>query len=200
LAIILLKTLALYQWEVVEEALDSNVPPERSHLKKLESPDCTLFGSEYGEFIEEYLQAIIGNTYIYLYVYVYLYVYIYTYIHLYIYVYVYIYMYVSHTYICIYIYIYIHKCFVYITGNRREQKYLLTQFVGGGIEELTISEELLTSYQKAFMGLDQQCRGFLEVFMNILIYMFNKIYYLYIYTYIYNLITSMCYPYNIFLY
>jgi len=107
LAIVLLKSLALYQWEVVEEALDNNIPPERSDLKQLESPNCTLFGSEYGQFIEEYLQSIIGN--------------------------------------------------------RREQKYLLTQFMGEGVDAPEISAELLASYQKAFMELDQQCRGFLEV-------------------------------------
>jgi hypothetical protein len=31
------------------------------HEHQLESPDCTLYGSEYGEFIEEYLQSIIGD-------------------------------------------------------------------------------------------------------------------------------------------
>jgi hypothetical protein len=35
--------------------------------------------------------------------------------------------------------------------------------VGEGIDAPEISAELLTTYQKAFMELDQQCRGFLEV-------------------------------------
>ena len=61
LSSILLKTLALYQWDVVEHSVIKNIPPERADLRKLDSPDCTYFGSEYGMFVQEYLQKIIKN-------------------------------------------------------------------------------------------------------------------------------------------
>ena len=53
---ILLKSLALYDRGRVDEALDEHIPVERAHLKNMDSPECTLYGSEYGGLVQEYLQ------------------------------------------------------------------------------------------------------------------------------------------------
>ena len=58
---VILKTLALYNWTVVENAVKDGVPHDIFNSDLLQSPDCTLFGSEHGQFIEEYLQKIVLN-------------------------------------------------------------------------------------------------------------------------------------------
>ena len=107
LLIILLKSLCLYNHEIVERSLEYEIPVEKSHLKNLESPECTLYGSEYGGLVLEYLQNIVNN--------------------------------------------------------RRDQKYLLTQFEEGELKRFGLSDELIDIYQKSFMELDLDVRGYLEV-------------------------------------
>ena len=58
---VILKTLALYNWDVVENAVRDKVPHDIYNSSLLRSPDCALFGSEHGQFVEEYLQKIVSN-------------------------------------------------------------------------------------------------------------------------------------------
>jgi hypothetical protein len=102
-----LKSLCLYNHEVVESTLENEIPPGKANLKNLESPECTLYGSEYGGLVLEYLQTIVNN--------------------------------------------------------RRDQKYLLTQFEDGELKSYGLSDELIDIYQKSFMELDLDVRGYLEV-------------------------------------
>ena len=58
---ILFKTLALHDHDRIEEILDELIPVEKSHLKRLDSPECTLYGSEYGGLVQEYLQRVVHH-------------------------------------------------------------------------------------------------------------------------------------------
>ena len=53
--------LALYDWDRVTEAIEEYIPVEKKALRQIESPECTLFGSEYGNLILEYMQNIVEN-------------------------------------------------------------------------------------------------------------------------------------------
>ena len=61
LATILLKVISLYDRDRVDACLDDALPVEKAHLKNMDSPDCTLFGSEYGVLVTEYCQEIVHN-------------------------------------------------------------------------------------------------------------------------------------------
>ena len=58
---ILFKTLALHDHDRVEEILEEHIPVEKSHLKRLDSPECTLYGSEFGGLIQEFLQRVVHH-------------------------------------------------------------------------------------------------------------------------------------------
>ena len=61
LVTILLKVISLYDRDRVDACLDATIPVEKAHLKRMDSPDCTLFGSEYGVMVQEYCQEIVHN-------------------------------------------------------------------------------------------------------------------------------------------
>ena len=58
---ILFKTLALHDHDRVEEILEELIPVEKAHLRRLDSPDCTLYGSEFGGLVQEYLQRVVHH-------------------------------------------------------------------------------------------------------------------------------------------
>ena len=58
---ILLKVCSLYDRDRVDACLEEHVLVERAHLRKMDSPDCTLFGSEYGNLACEYCQEIVHH-------------------------------------------------------------------------------------------------------------------------------------------
>jgi hypothetical protein len=103
LAVIVLKALMLYSVDRVESA----VPENKLHLLRRDADIPTLYGSEYGGLIEEYLQQIVEN--------------------------------------------------------RRDMHYLLESMTAAQISDLSISEQLLQSYQTTFMELDMNCIGTLGI-------------------------------------